>query len=69
MLEVRGMAPGRKPSDARPVAPVLAAQAEHWWPVALAILVAAVLHVALPATYRVNPPWVAPAVLLGCWPP
>jgi len=33
--------------------------------VALAIVVAAVLHVALPAKYRVNPPWVAPAVLLG----
>ena len=32
---------------------------------ALAIVVAAVLHVALPAKYRVNPPWVAPAVLLG----
>jgi len=27
--------------------------------------VAAFLHVALPAKYRVNPPWVAPAVLLG----
>jgi hypothetical protein len=33
--------------------------------VALAILAAAVLHVALPAKYRVNPPWLAPAVLLG----
>ena len=32
---------------------------------ALAIVVAAVLHVALPAKYRVNPPWVAPVVLLG----
>jgi hypothetical protein len=41
------------------------ASGEHWWPVALAILAAAVLHVALPAKYRVNPPWVAPAVLLG----
>jgi hypothetical protein len=33
--------------------------------VALAIVVAAVRHVALPAKYRVKPPWVAPAVLLG----
>ena len=41
------------------------ASGEHWWPVALAILAAAVLHVALPAKYRVNPPWLAPAVLLG----
>ena len=31
----------------------------------LAIVAAAVLHVALPAKYRVNPPWVAPAVLLS----
>jgi hypothetical protein len=27
---------------------------EHWWPVALAIVVTAVLHVALPGKYRVN---------------
>jgi hypothetical protein len=33
--------------------------------VALAIIVAAGLHVALPATYRVQPVWVVPAVLLG----
>ena len=32
---------------------------------ALAIIVAAGLHVVLPAKYRVNPPWVAPAVLLA----
>ena len=38
---------------------------ENWWPVALAILVTAALHVALPAKYRVNPPWVLPAVLLA----
>lgn len=42
-----------------------AARGEHWWPVALAIIVVAGLHVALPAKYRVNPPWVAPAVLLA----
>jgi hypothetical protein len=41
------------------------ARGEHWWPVGLAIAAAAVLHVVLPAKYRVNPPWVAPTVLLG----
>jgi hypothetical protein len=41
-----------------------AERGEHWWPVATAILVAALLHVALPSSYRVNPPWVDPAVLL-----
>jgi hypothetical protein len=38
---------------------------EHWWPVALAIVVTVALHVTLPAKYRVNPPWVVPAVLLA----
>jgi hypothetical protein len=42
-----------------------AERGEHWWPAALAILVAVVLHVALPAKYRVNPAWVAPTVLLA----
>lgn len=37
---------------------------EHWWPVATAVLVAAVLHIALPPTYRVNPLWLNPAVSL-----
>ena len=32
---------------------------------ALAIVVAAFLHVALPAKYRVDPAWVVPAVLLA----
>jgi len=59
------MAWGRKPAGAPRAKPVPAARGEHWWPVALAIVVAAFLHVALPAKYRVNPPWVAPAVLLG----
>jgi hypothetical protein len=59
------MVSSREPADAPPAVPVQAAQGEHWWPVALAIVVAAVLHVALPAKYRVNPPWLAPAVLLG----
>jgi hypothetical protein len=42
-----------------------AERGEHWWPVALAIIVAAGLHVALPARYRVQPAWVVPAVLVG----
>ena len=42
-----------------------AERGEHWWPVALAILVAAGLHVALPAEYRVQPGWVVPVVLLA----
>ena len=44
--------------------PVPAAErGEHWWPVALAIVVVAGLHVALPAEYRIQPGYVAPAVL------
>jgi Mn2+/Fe2+ NRAMP family transporter len=38
---------------------------ERWWPVALAIVAAAGLHVALPARYRVQPPWVVPVVMLA----
>jgi len=59
------MASSREPADAPPATPVQAPQGEHWWPVALAIVVATFLHVALPAKYRINPPWLAPAVLLG----
>ena len=59
------MASGRKPAAAPPAKPVQAVRGEHWWPVALAIVVVALLHVALPAKYRVNPAWVAPAVLLA----
>jgi len=54
--------PARQPA-AEP-APA-AGQGEHWWPVALAILVVAGLHVALPARYRVQPAWVVPAVLIA----
>jgi hypothetical protein len=62
---MRGVVPGRKPAARPPVKPAGAAErAEHWWPVALAILVAAGLHVALPAQYRVHPPWVVPVVLV-----
>ena len=56
---------GGKPAAAPPAAPAPAARGEHWWPVALAIVVAAFLHVALPAKYRVDPAWVVPAVLLA----
>ena len=60
------MASGLEPAAPPPVTPLRAAgRGEHWWPVAMAIIVVAGLHVALPAKYRVNPPWVAPAVLLA----
>jgi len=41
-----------------------AGRGERWWPVALAIIVVAGLHVILPTRYRVQPAWVVPAVLL-----
>ena len=60
------MASQRTPAAPPPVTPDRAVeQGEHWWPVALAVVVTVALHVALPAKYRINPPWVAPAVLLG----
>jgi hypothetical protein len=60
------MAWGKGPADPSPVRPLPAAErGEHWWPVALAIIAVVGLHVALPAKYRVNPPWVVPVVLLG----
>ncbi|MGE5291546.1 MAG: hypothetical protein ACM3ML_30950 [Micromonosporaceae bacterium] len=58
------MAADRKPA-ARSPAELAAERGEHWWPVALAILVTAFLHVALPAQYRVQPRWVVPAVLVA----
>jgi hypothetical protein len=60
------MATEPKPAD-RPavgLAPA-AGRGERWWPVALAIIAVASLHVILPARYRVQPAWVVPAVLLG----
>ncbi len=61
-----GMGSGREPTAGPSLTPVQApARGEHWWPVALAILAAAFLHVALPAKYRVNPSWVTPVVLLA----
>ena len=60
------MAGDKDPADPPPVTPLRAAErGENWWPVALAIIVVAGLHVALPAKYRVNPAWVAPVVLLA----
>ena len=60
------MALGKEPADTFPVTPLRPAdRGEHWWPVALAIVVTVVLHVVLPAKYRVNPAWVVPVVLLG----
>src|SRR3984885_15762483 len=53
---VAGVAPARSDEPAE--------RGEHWWPVAVAIIVAAGLHVALPARYRVQPAWVVPVVLL-----
>jgi hypothetical protein len=59
-------------ADRAPVAAVAPAgsgepaeRGEHWWPVALAIIVAGALHVALPAAYRIQPAWVVPVVLAG----
>ena len=59
-----GQRPARDPSVELPAAGP-AERGEPWWPVALAIIVAAGLHVALPARYRLQPTWVVPAVLLG----
>jgi hypothetical protein len=59
------MAWGKRPAAPSSVKPLPAAgRGEHWWPVALAILAVVAMHVALPAKYRINPPWVLPAVLL-----
>ncbi len=60
------MASDRKPAAVPQVTSVqAAARGERWWPVALAILTTALLHVALPTKYRVNPSWLAPAILLA----
>jgi hypothetical protein len=57
------------PVRGSPAEPTSAAgRGEHWWPVALAIVAVAGLHVALPARYRVHPAWLAvviPVVLLA----
>ena len=59
------MVSSREPAGAPPAMPAQAPRGEHWWPVALALVAAAVLHVALPARYRVQPAWVVPVALLA----
>jgi len=60
------MATERRPLPQRAVELAPAAErGEHWWPVAAAIVLAAGLHVLLPARYRVQPAWLVPAVLLA----
>jgi hypothetical protein len=60
------MAWGKGPAGPSPVTPLPTAErGEHWWPVALAIIAVVGMHVALPARYRVDLPWVVPIVLLG----
>ena len=41
------------------------ARGERWWPVALAILAAAFLHLVLPVKYRAAPTWVVLVVVLA----
>ena len=55
-----GPAPGKRAAATR--------RGEHWWPVALAILTAAGLHVAPPAPYRVNPDGWSRLSCSSCWP-
>jgi uncharacterized membrane protein len=57
------MATGHRPAREAAIELAPAAErGEHWWPVAVAIITAAGLHVALPARYRVQPAWVVPVV-------
>jgi hypothetical protein len=42
-----------------------AERGEHWWPAATAMIVVGGLHAALPASYRVRPVWLLPAVVLA----
>jgi len=59
------MAAGQTPAHQPPAGPAPPAErGEHWWPVAVAIVAVAGLHVALPARYRVQPGWVVPAALI-----
>jgi hypothetical protein len=53
--------PARKPAVGLVPA---AGRGEHWWPVAVAMIVVVGLHVALPARYRVHPAWLFPTVVL-----
>ncbi|HTS97404.1 MAG TPA: hypothetical protein VMI33_12355 [Streptosporangiaceae bacterium] len=61
-----GMKTGRRQAGRPGASPAPdARRGEHWWPVALAIIVVAGLHVVLPPQYRVQPRWVVPAVLVA----
>lgn len=55
----------RGPAREASVALAPSERGEHWWPAATAMIVVAGLHAALPATYRVRPVWVLPAVILA----
>src|SRR5215468_12460913 len=57
------MATEPKPASRPAIELAPAWRGERWWPVALAIVVVAGLHVILPTRYRVQPAWVVPAVL------
>ncbi|MER7579709.1 hypothetical protein [Kitasatospora sp. NPDC097691] len=58
------MPPSPGPAGPPPVAPARATErGEHWWPVGVAVATAAVLHVALPASYRLDPVWLVPVVM------
>jgi len=60
------MATGQRPAREHAIELAPAAErGEHWWPVALAIIVVAGLHVALPAGYRVRPVWLFPGIVLA----
>ena len=59
------MATEQRPAREPAVQLAPAERGEHWWPVAAAIVVAAGLHVALPAEYRVRPVWLFPVVVLA----
>ncbi|MBD0695129.1 hypothetical protein [Streptomyces sp. CBMA123] len=52
------------PGEPSPAGEPAEPRGEHWWPVASAVLVAALLHVALPRSYRESPSWVLPAVMV-----
>jgi hypothetical protein len=55
----------RGPARESPAALAPSERGEHWWPAATAMIVVAGSHAALPATYRVRPVWLFPAVVLA----
>jgi hypothetical protein len=42
----------------------VAKRGEHWWPIAAAVVAVVLLHLVLPARYRVPPVWLFPAIVL-----